>query len=603
MQWTFLLLGCQTAQTESRPADASSSSALQISTRPLTITQPTFAGSTGQDCVVEPPADPCPRCDTELLRNGDFEEGSMAGWSVLSGSCGLSGPLSWLTPEGSWMLSGGAMQTGMSCLLGQTLSLADFSPALIDRADGGDGLVAVLTGWLANYNGISAFDDQAVLRVVYLDEEEAELARLETLLGAEPDWSERTAEGLLPAGTRKLRVEIEGRYRQGNLNESSADAVSLQLTRAVPQPVRITLPPMLQDTRPDAMRLLWQTDRSDMPQRVLAGAVGDPLTDAAVLIRTTEVSPEHYLHVADLEGLQPATVYSYRIIVGDPQDGGDTSDTHHFRTAPDPDGDEPVMIAWTADNQDNPYGHFETHIGHIGDRKVDMMISAGDIVQHGEDLSEWTTQWWDPLSVGDFAQSTPVMVARGNHDAEHPYAYAYTALPGNGAWYSFRYGPAFFVVLDTQATFTSPKPDLDQVTFIRDALASEEAASASWRIAVFHSAPYTNAVHGGVEDPEHGYGSEEVRTYWDDVLIEEGIDLVVSGHYHAYQRGEKDDVTYVVIGGGGGGLASRVDDIWDFLDVVEVTWSYSTSLITEDTLRWRTYDLNDELIDAVNLRR
>ena len=38
------------------------------------------------------------------------------------------------------------------------------------------------------------------------------------------------------------------------------------------------------------------------------------------------------------------------------------------------------------------------------------------------------------------------------------------------------------------------------------------------------------------------------------VDLEHGVDLVISGHYHSYQRGSLDGVAYTIIGGGGSNL-------------------------------------------------
>ena len=51
-------------------------------------------------------------------------------------------------------------------------------------------------------------------------------------------------------------------------------------------------------------------------------------------------------------------------------------------------------------------------------------------------------------------QTTPILFARGNHDAEHFRSYAYSALPAQGSWYAFLYGNTYFVVLNTEGGAT-----------------------------------------------------------------------------------------------------------------------------------------------------
>ena len=185
------------------------------------------------------------------------------------------------------------------------------------------------------------------------------------------------------------------------------------------------------------------------------------------------------------------------------------------------------------------------------------------------------------------------MIARGNHDKEYPLAYAYTSLPGNGAWYSFRYGSVFFIVLDSQVQIGPPTP-YSQSSFIEEELATGEAQSAAFQVVVFHQAPFTNSVQ------HETTGNQYVREHWVPLFAEHGVDLVVSGHFHSYQRGELDGVTYAIVGGGGSSLLGDVYDFWDFMDV-QLTWNYAVMDVVGGQLVWTAYDLDDQPIDSFSL--
>ena len=74
---------------------------------------------------------------------------------------------------------------------------------------------------------------------------------------------------------------------------------------------------------------------------------------------------------------------------------------------------------------------------------IPVIGHAGDTEQDGRVLAQWHDDWALPLTgAGGIGQSTPVLVARGNHDAESANAYAYHWLPGNGSWYAETFGPA-----------------------------------------------------------------------------------------------------------------------------------------------------------------
>jgi 3',5'-cyclic AMP phosphodiesterase CpdA len=297
--------------------------------------------------------------------------------------------------------------------------------------------------------------------------------------------------------------------------------------------------------------------------------------------------------VAEIQGLSPATRYLYRV-----RSGATVSPTFAFRTAPQ--ADTALRIAWFADNQDGPQV-LAQHVPRIVARAPDLVLVPGDIVQQGDELWRWTSEWFDPLAIGALAQTTPILVARGNHDGEHAFAYAYTALPGNEAWYAFRYGDVFFVFLDTEAPTRSVVPDLDQSVFLEQALLAPEAQAAAFRVVAFHQPPYTNlwdssnvtnCANGGPYD-----GAWTVRSDWVPLFESLGVDLVVSGHTHSYQHGQRNGVHYVLVGGGGGALDTyrgcNGSTFWDFIDVEAPAFHYNMMEVAAGTLVWTAYDTSD----------
>ena len=70
-------------------------------------------------------------------------------------------------------------------------------------------------------------------------------------------------------------------------------------------------------------------------------------------------------------------------------------------------------------------------------RAVDFIGHAGDTVEDGTLLQQWDDDWYAPLTnAGNLAQTTPLLVTRGNHDGEGPAAYSYLWLPENGSYYA-----------------------------------------------------------------------------------------------------------------------------------------------------------------------
>ncbi|MGC6510948.1 MAG: metallophosphoesterase [Myxococcota bacterium] len=518
--------------------------------------------------------------DGPLISNGGFELADFTGWTV-EGPCEVVDILDYLQPaEGEWFAFGGEQD---HCTLTQNINLRAFGFD-DERIDNGQ-LRVELSSILANFDVADDFDDQVTAMVIFDDGFGSELGRIETLIAGSGQWMLREAERLIPPNTRALQFRIEGELRMDNINHSHIDDVQLEISETSERTPIFTKAPMLQDYRVDAMTIVWETDSADHTPYVEWGQSGN-LDSVHYNIRSIWVTESHVVHVAEIEGLEMDTAYDYRVCGADR-----CSDEATFKTAPP--STSPVRIAWMADNQEGDH-RFRTHLEHIDSHEPDLLFVAGDLLQYGDELVEWNTKWWDPLQTNSFAQYTPTLIARGNHDREHPFAYAYTHMPENGAWYQFQYGSVFAVVLNTHAPANNQNPNRDQLVYLTQALSSPQAQAADFRVVTFHQSPYTNATQHNTT------GCESCRQWWVPVFEDYGVDLVISGHFHSYQRGEQNGVTYVIVAGGGSALLIDTFDNWDFM-TVQQTWMYSIMDVVDGQMTWETYNLQDELIDAFQL--
>lgn len=538
----------------------------------------------------------------ELLGNGGFESGAFAPWTVEAGSCEVEyGPtFAWADAVGGdYLFYGGDGGQVATCRAAQDVDLVAerFRAATID----GGGVLADASVWLRSWLPAGSFDDQVFLRLRFLDLVGTELASLRTLLAGSDDWVWRRADGLVPPGTRRVRVELESRFRAGADNDGMVDEASLVLESGAAAVPILTKPPMLQDVRTDAMTILWETDGNRAHHVIEWGLAGGSLDRVATGVETTRVDGLHYVHKGVLTGLAPETDYDYRV-----RSGSATSVVHAFRTAPL--ATTPYRIAWLADNQNGPTV-FSQHVLHMAARNPDLVVVPGDLVQNGNQVAQWGDYWWDPLGISQLAQTTPVVIARGNHDDEHPYSYAYTAVPGNESWYAFSYGNALFVALDTEAPATGTGGEEDPLVFLNAALDSPEAQEAEFRIVFFHRPPFTN-----LWDPSNVLaclfgspytGEAGVRDQWVPVFEQKGVDLVVSGHTHSYQHGVLNGVHYVTVGGAGG----AIDDVrgcggstfWGFIDTELSQYHYNLMDVSGNLLDWTTYDLSDAVVHSFQI--
>jgi 3',5'-cyclic AMP phosphodiesterase CpdA len=128
----------------------------------------------------------------------------------------------------------------------------------------------------------------------------------------------------------------------------------------------------------------------------------------------------------------------------------------------------------------------------------------------------------------------------GNHDYETGRgAYELATLGMPGRYYTRRLGDG-----EVQLFFLDSKSvSATQTAWLEQQL-SESVAT--WKIAVFHHPPYTCGGHAGNLD---------IARRWVPLFEDYGVQLVLSGHDHNYQRfAARNGVTYVVDGGGAAGL-------------------------------------------------
>ncbi len=515
--------------------------------------------------------------ESVFIENTSFETEGGADW-VYDG-CSRIQEYQGMQPfDGAWMLFGERDE----CSAKQRVDLleAGYAEQHIDASR----LRVHLEGYLANTGSDDDYDDQVRLRVRFLDEEQTELGILDSLFAGVDYWLYRDAQRMIPIGTRTLEVEVLADWRADQWNDSFADKITFNIEPATPAEPLLIKEPMLQDYRQDAMKIIWETDGVDHDPMILWG---DNLENRVTNIRSTWIDEDHIVHVGVIEGLGAGEEVQYQVPVQD-------FPAFTFQTGP-AEGEDFSMI-WLGDNQE-AYARFTQHVNNFAPKDPDMLFVVGDLVQWGSNFEEWDSMWWEPLQTQNFAQTTPILAARGNHDMDHAYSYAYVDLPGDGSSYSFMYGDVWILVLNSHADlFPSNDPQFSgQYEYIEEQLQSDEAQNAAFRLVAFHQAPYSNS--SASSTPDQIYGNKGIRDFWVPLFEQYDVDSVISGHYHSYQRGELNGIQYLVTGGGGSTLLMQEFDVWDWLGL-NLTYQYTLMVREGNQLRWETYDLDENLIDS-----
>jgi len=225
-----------------------------------------------------------------------------------------------------------------------------------------------------------------------------------------------------------------------------------------------------------------------------------------------------------------------------------------FRTAPA--AGDPVRFAVLSDTQQQWEG--ENRLAAVGgaiaadadSAPFDFVLHAGDLVESpaGDYWDYWFSSFEPMLLEASFI---PVL---GNHEKNsRSYYDAFPHPPGAGQnderWWALHWGDLVVVGLDTSASRADRI--LEQQAYAEKELSGPERH----KFVIFHHPVYSSdAYHGS------GYGYEKI---YHPIFVKTGVDVVLNGHAHNYERIEKDGITYLVVGGGGAvprGLApKRVD--------------------------------------------
>jgi len=129
----------------------------------------------------------------------------------------------------------------------------------------------------------------------------------------------------------------------------------------------------------------------------------------------------------------------------------------------------------------------------------------------------------------------------GNHDL--PIQINYEKFNMNGKeYYKFRKGNVSFYSLNSNYM------DKRQVKWLEDQLTNE---TADWKICFFHHPPYSSA-------KKHG-SDNQLREVVEPIFLKHGVNVVLTGHDHVYERIKPQKGIYYFVSGAGGQL--RTGDI------------------------------------------
>ncbi|MBI5490719.1 MAG: fibronectin type III domain-containing protein [Deltaproteobacteria bacterium] len=276
---------------------------------------------------------------------------------------------------------------------------------------------------------------------------------------------------------------------------------------------------------------------------------------------------------ATLTGLAPSTEYEYRV-----QSGGEWGDWFPFRTAPAVSSCEPIRFAALGDNRGQDIlGLYipslqwdDVAIAVAGEAPL-FTLDTGDFIYDGSNTGQWPPEM---NSTTPLSRVSPFFLVQGNHDdgpGEGPGAsfnkmfnYPLDGPDGVDDYYQFVAGNVLVVGLSNYSySFDA------QIDWLRTLLEAH-VSDVDWRVVFFHTPVWSSGAHGSNEN-------DDARADRLVPLLDEfGVDVVLNGHDHDYERfhpsrggyggeprvwtplpldgetrGVAEGTTYIVTGGGG----------------------------------------------------
>ncbi|NVJ12901.1 metallophosphoesterase [Myxococcus sp. AM010] len=312
------------------------------------------------------------------------------------------------------------------------------------------------------------------------------------------------------------------------------------------------------------------------------------------------------VHAVVLTGLEPGTEYTYEVSAC-----GLRTPLTRFRTAPVP-GTRSVHFVTVGDFGTGGSNQRKVAAALVK-REAELFVALGDNAYADGTEAEIQNNLFVPMEA--LLARVPFFAAIGNHEYVTNQGQPYLDnlyLPSNNPegterYYSFDWGHVHFVALDSNcavglASADRCTRDAQKAWLERDLAGSTQP----WKIVFFHHPPWSSGEHGS---------QLSMRRHFGPIMEKYGVDLVLTGHDHNYERSKpmKGDavagsgetgIPYLVVGGGGATLRKlpgskpdwsviRDNQAYGFLDVT----------VVDGTLTAQLLGVNGDIVDRFTLRK
>ena len=320
--------------------------------------------------------------------------------------------------------------------------------------------------------------------------------------------------------------------------------------------------PYLQSATPTSMVVRWRTDNTE-PSIVRYGLTRTELTTT---VKAEGITNEHFVYLGKL---QPNTRYYYTMgaepaakaaaatataataakPAAEAEDAPGRAPISSFVTPPVSGSTQPTRVWVLGDpgtKGDTQRAVRDQYLKLTGQRSTDLILLLGDNAYPDGTDTDYQKAIFEMYP--ETLRTVPVWSCLGNHDGKSAnsitqsgvYYNAFTfptrgeaggVASGTEAYYSFDYANTHFVSLDSHDSDRSL--DGAMMTWLKADLA---ATKRDWIVAFFHHPTYTKGTHDSDKDSDSAGRMNDMRQIFLPALEAGGVDLILTGHSHVYER-------------------------------------------------------------------
>jgi predicted phosphodiesterase len=404
--------------------------------------------------------------------------------------------------------------------------------------------------------------------------------------------------GKLIVGTEKLRKNLRVQRKVLILSRFFSILVLGVVLTATVGCAGVTKGPVLLRVSEDRAALMWETE-VEGPGKVLYGkgnVLDGEVTTEPIQVEYGINKKAAFIHKTWLEYLEPGQTYSYRVTgpkapvlqrIATLGRSGIQSKVYKFRTVPE-DTNEVTFLVY-GDSRTRPKVHRRV-VEQMLDKKADFVVHSGDLVSSGDHYEQFGPQYFEPVK--GLAENVPIYIAKGNHEGKKGNFEKLLVPDGRTNTFGFDYGPVHVFCVDNYSSGLTVQEQLRQIA--DDARKS----TAQWKFVCYHKPSLNFGGHWS----DWGY-PDALR-----LLSEAGVDFVLTGHSHQYERfrpvapppdADGTYVTHITCGGGGAPLYGVKPSLYHAKATAEIHFCLFN--ISDNKLTMDTFDIDGKVIDHLEI--